>query len=158
MEAEMVHKFETAGLGKAPYKFCGVTTHKFQAAPGEPIKPGASCDFCGASIMFAAQLEGACGSRFKVGCDCVLSAGDKGMRVKVEAWQKKHERELRAARKVAKAAVMRARFAELLVELEGMSERPGFQGMFAKSVAGQIKAGSAPSPKQMALIERFRSE
>jgi len=148
----MVHKFEKAGLGKAPYRFLGVSEHKFQAAPGEPIKPGGSCDYCGASIMYAAQLQGACGARFKVGCDCALSAGGAGMQKRVEDWQKKHERELRKARKAAKAAAMRERFASLLERLDGMSARPGFPGMFAESVAGQIRSGKAPSPRQLEVI------
>jgi len=154
IETTTVHKFETAGLGKAPYKFCGVTEHKFQAAPGCPIKAGASCDFCGSSIMFAAQLESADGKRFKVGCDCALSAGDKGMQKRVASWQKKHDRSLRDAAKARKAAAVAAAHGDLLLQLDDMAESDGFIGSFAKSVARQIRNGKAPSEKQIAVLTR----
>lgn len=157
-ESEKVHKFERAGLGKAPYKYLGVTEHKFKAAPGEPVKAGGSCDYCAMAIMYAVQLQGACGKRFKVGCECGLSVGGAGIEKRVASWQREHERGLRKARKAAKAEKCKVEYAALLAELAAMGEREGFAGMFAQSVGRQIKEGKVPSPRQMAVIEKLRAE
>lgn len=77
--ADTVHKFERAGLGKAPFRCVGMVENKFQACPGAPIQPGGSCDYCGAGIMYEFCILSADGRRFKVGCDCVLKTGDAGL-------------------------------------------------------------------------------
>jgi hypothetical protein len=82
-ESIRVHVFETAGLGKAPYRFVGNERSIFQAVPGDPncpIQPGSSCDFCGQAIMDVYWLKGSDGRRFKVGCDCIGRAGDSGLK------------------------------------------------------------------------------
>ncbi len=74
------HKFEEAGLGKAPFRFVGCNTGIiYQACPDAPVQPGSSCDFCGNAIMNEFWIEGADGKRFKVGCDCVKKTGDVGL-------------------------------------------------------------------------------
>lgn len=156
--ASTIHKFELAGLGKAPYRFVGVTEHKFQACQGEPVKAGASCDFCGSAIMYAANVISADGRRFKVGCDCALSIGDKGLRTKVAAWQRAHDAEKREAAKARKVARATTEHAALLVDLDTMAQQAGFAGSFASSVARHIRNGKTPSAKQLAVIEKLRVE
>lgn len=77
-----IHRFEHAGLGKAPYKFVGYSREIFQAVPGDPncpIQPGTSCDFCATGIMDVFWFVSADGKRFKVGSDCVKKAGGSGL-------------------------------------------------------------------------------
>ena len=71
------HIFEQAGLGQSPYKYVGLDVLKFQAAPGEPTRPGGSCDYCGTCITNAARFVSADGKAFKVGLDCAQRAGLK---------------------------------------------------------------------------------
>jgi len=78
--ADTIHKFEAAGLGRAPFKVLGCFESKYQACHGAPVQPGSSCDYCGNGIMQVFRVRGADGREFKVGCDCVLKAGDEGMR------------------------------------------------------------------------------
>jgi hypothetical protein len=73
------HKWETAGLGKSPYKYVGTTQERFQACQGAPIQCGTSCDYCGQGIVFTMHFCSADGKRFKVGCDCAEKSGDVGL-------------------------------------------------------------------------------
>ena len=38
-------------LPAPPWRYLGMTVEKYQACPGAPIQPGASCDHCGTGIM-----------------------------------------------------------------------------------------------------------
>jgi hypothetical protein len=71
---ETTHPFERAGLGAAPYRFVGHSESKWQAAPGCPVKPGSSCDYCAQAIVDCYWFRSADGKRFKVGCDCCAKA------------------------------------------------------------------------------------
>lgn len=76
---DAVHKFEKAGLGKAPYTYTGFEARTFQACPGAPIQVGGSCDYCYTGIINTFYFKSADGKTFKVGSDCVKKAGDAGM-------------------------------------------------------------------------------
>jgi hypothetical protein len=65
------HLFEQAGLGKAPFKFLRATERLFQAAPGEPVRAGGSCHYCGTGIRYAAIIGSSDGHVFDVGSECV---------------------------------------------------------------------------------------
>lgn len=95
----MIHVFERAGLGKAPFYFDHYFESKFCALPGAPVLPGSSCDFCGTAIMACFMIRSSDGNRFKVGCDCVAKTDDAGLidvvkraanRIKLQA---RHQRE-----------------------------------------------------------------
>ena len=75
-----IHKFERAGLGKAPFRYIGMFEKVYQACHGAPIQPGSSCDYCGAGIRYVFQVRSADGKTFKVGCDCIHKVGDAGLR------------------------------------------------------------------------------
>ncbi len=97
-----VHRFEAAGLGKAPFELVGFTEEKFVAAPGCPAQPGGTCDFCGNAIMNVFYVRSADGRRFKVGCDCVLKVDDAGLKrqvnnIKREAQGKRDDARIEAA-------------------------------------------------------------
>ncbi len=95
-----VHRFEQAGLGKAPFKVVGFSVEKFQAIPGDPscpIQPGSSCDYCGQGIMNVYRLESADGKFFKVGCDCVARTGDTALTEATRLAERAYRREKREA-------------------------------------------------------------
>ena len=75
-----MHKFEQAKLGKAPYKYLGVTENVFVACAGVAGKAGGTCDFCSNGIRWEVNFESADGHVFKVGTDCAEKAGDAGMK------------------------------------------------------------------------------
>ena len=77
----MMHPFEKAGLGYAPFRFVGMTEATYQACSGAPIQPGASCDYCGQGIRYVCIIKSADGREFRVGCDCVRKTTSKGVRV-----------------------------------------------------------------------------
>lgn len=154
----LVHPFELAGLGKAPYRFRGVEKKGFQACPGAPVKGGSSCDFCPMGIMFCFWFESADGKHFKVGCDCALRgfAADPRMVRVISAAQAKLERAKREEAKARAAARNLVTFAPLLEELATWTE--GFASTFGASLAKQIRQGKKPSSRQLELVERLRGE
>lgn len=80
------HRFEKAGLGKAPFRIVG---HEEKRGPihlddgittiGAPGQPMGSCDFCGTGIADCFTIAGSDGKRFVVGSTCVEKTGDKGL-------------------------------------------------------------------------------
>lgn len=107
IDATPVHRFEAAGLGKAPFRFVGFQVVKFQACPGAPIQPGTSCDYCGTGIMNVFRCESSDGKTFKVGCDCIAKVGDAGLMRAVKRVQAKARAEVTAARRERRAAEAR---------------------------------------------------
>lgn len=67
----MVHPFEAAGLGRAPYRCVGMAERTYQAAPGLPVQAGGCCKYCSNGIRYAYIIRGSDGVTFDVGCDCV---------------------------------------------------------------------------------------
>jgi hypothetical protein len=93
-----VHVFETAGLGKAPYKFIGVTQVTYHATHDAPAQPGSMCMFCATGICYQFWLDSSDGKRFFVGSDCIEKSGDTGLMSRIEPFLKKHEKEMRLER------------------------------------------------------------
>lgn len=109
-----VHCFEHAGLGLAPFRVVGYTTSKHQDAPGAPVRPGTSCDYCSTAIMYVCLIQDKNGKQFKVGCDCVERTGDAGM---IRAYKstpeyRKHQKDLRQAKDKANDAELRRLLAD----------------------------------------------
>jgi hypothetical protein len=88
-----IHKFEAAGLGKAPYCFIGMSQKIFKA-PGI-TKPGGCCDYCSTAIANCFHLMSSDGKEFIVGCECIRKAGDAGLMraVRQEEAKKRHARD-----------------------------------------------------------------
>jgi hypothetical protein len=76
----VAHKFETAGLGTAPFRLVRVEMRWF-SIPGIPgsKKPGSSCMYCGHPIAECCFLHDANGKEFHVGNECIKKAGDAGL-------------------------------------------------------------------------------
>jgi hypothetical protein len=92
--ADIAHKFETAGLGRAPFRFVNYYQSKYQACPDAPVQPGTVCDFCWTGIIDVFVIRDADGKEFKVGSTCVDKTGDAGLVnvVKRKANQLKREK------------------------------------------------------------------
>ena len=71
MPVSQIHPFERARFGHAPYRCVGHRRAVYQACPGAPMQPGATCDYCGTAIMDVYMVRSADGIEFKVGSDCV---------------------------------------------------------------------------------------
>lgn len=110
-ESPIVHKFQIAGLGTAPYRYTGHKVLKYQACHGAPIQPGGSCDYCGTAIMDAFYFRSADGREFKVGSDCVYKAGDRGMVDLIKKAAAKIQTERRHAREAEQIEAIRAQMA-----------------------------------------------
>lgn len=111
MNAEKIHCFEEAGLGKAPFRFVGIESAGDRAAVNaERAADGlcyttnnaTSCDYCGMGILNAYCVASADGKRFKVGCDCIRKTGDKGLIRYVEEEESNKRREKSRAKRVSK--------------------------------------------------------
>ena len=96
-ETSTIHRFEAAGLGKAPFCFTGM---------GESA--GSSCDYCGTGIRYQFWVRSADGKVFKVGCDCIHKTDDAGLLQQISV----AERELRDKKNQAAKARKVQRLAE----------------------------------------------
>jgi hypothetical protein len=128
-----VHKFERAGLGKAPFRFVGMIEQDL--CYGQAIlnraeyektgimvttAPGGSCDYCGQYIVHMFQIKSADGKTFKVGSDCVAKTGDVGL--------------VRRVKKIVSertAAARKARDAQKITDGIAMLARPEVQALLA---------------------------
>lgn len=88
-----IHKFEEAGLGKAPFRVVGVEilrgplpildpktgqhTGGYSGSPGQPM---GCCRYCYTGIAECWWVESADGKRFMVGNVCVGKTGDRGLK------------------------------------------------------------------------------
>lgn len=123
-----MHRFERAGLGKAPFQVRGFGREVYQAIPGDPscpLQPGTSCDYCGTGIMDVAYIESADGKRFKVGCDCVAKVGDSQLLKEIRR-SPEHYR-LQRQKRQAKGAAIKAEYARLLADSRLDAHREGFE-------------------------------
>jgi hypothetical protein len=101
-EGGTAHRFELAGLGRAPFRPLGITENLWRSADGSVVKPGGSCDYCGQGIRFEMHVRSADGRKFKVGLDCAAKIGDAGLKRYASAAKREHNRKLREARELRK--------------------------------------------------------
>lgn len=118
---DTIHKFEEAGLGKAPFRVIGYREDRGphrQVLPsgivrevGSPGQPMGVCKYCytGIAEVFVIQGSGPDDQPFDVGNVCVGKTGDAGLKRVVEA----KVRELRRARR-------HERETEQVAELKGL--------------------------------------
>jgi len=131
-----IHRFESAGLGKAPFTYIG---EQFQnLAHGQRVlgnvggcelttKPGGTCQYCGTAILNLFTVESADGKRFIVGSECVLKTGDKGIIRKVQDAVKKNTAQRRIERGNAAALKLGIRIqaaADRIGEAQGLKGKP----------------------------------
>ncbi len=73
-ETNTIHKFEVAGLGKAPFRFTGSVTEKTWQG-----RAASTCDYCGTCIRWEFWVRSSDGKVFKTGCYCIHKTGDAGL-------------------------------------------------------------------------------
>lgn len=84
----MIHCFEAAGLGKAPFVYLGCEYQEI--SHGERVlgsiggvaittRPGGTCQYCGTAIVNLFRIRSSDGNEFIVGSECVLKTGDEGL-------------------------------------------------------------------------------
>lgn len=101
-ETQLVHPWEKAGLGKAPFKWLGVFEdrgpHRYPQADGTVLEVGAPgqpmgcCAYCGQGIAECHRIRSSDGKEFTVGCDCVRKVEHKGSPVYTQAVRAQKDR------------------------------------------------------------------
>lgn len=157
-----IHKFEAAGLGKAPYTFLGVQvkvgpiTMPDGGQVGSPGQPMGTCNFCGTGIRDCFYLRSADGREFYVGCDCIKKVGDAGLLRYVKAEEAAKRRAKAEAKRQAewqRRAEIRRQLRDLIeAKRETLASMPHpmrFEGMsllnyaeFCERSAGEVKMQS----------------
>jgi hypothetical protein len=113
-----IHKFEAAGLGKAPFRFVGSDRIIYQACHGAPIQPGSSCDYCGNAISNVYYVKSSDGNEFKVGCDCIRKCDDASLIKIVTEEEAKKRRAVNAKRRETNAKKRLDRKASVVAKWE----------------------------------------
>lgn len=162
-----LHIFERAGLGKAPFRFVGMSVNVIQYPDGSS-KAGGSCDYCGTGIANECRVKSADGKLFKVGCDCILKAGDAGLlqAYKTSPDVRRHAAELRWAKDQKKTAELARIISEnetLLKSLphpRGFTDRATGQPLSAldQYVWLQKNCGASGRASTLAGLKRFLAE
>lgn len=98
MEATTVHKFEAAGLGKAPFKFVNVIERVYVSCPGAIPQPSGTCAYCGNGIKYCCVIVSSDGKSFEVGNECVKKTDDAGLVRKAKAAITEEQRKKRVER------------------------------------------------------------
>jgi arginine utilization protein RocB len=113
----MIHQFEEAGLGKAPFTYIG-----YYVSAG-------SCDFCNTRIVNNFKVQSSDGKQFKVGCDCIEKVGDKGL---INA-MKKVKAEIAKQKRIENEKKKQAEFQELILNYKDLLDQtPHHNEYFAK--------------------------
>src|SRR5262245_33425193 len=105
----LIHPWEKAGLGAAPFRFIGMTEKVYRPTP-ELIMPGGTCAYCSNGIRYVFECESADGKRFGVGCDCIRKVHHEGEKIVTAAMRAERDakRKQRAERDGARIAAARA--------------------------------------------------
>ena len=105
---EMIHKFEEAGLGKAPFRFVGM--YKCQ---------GTHCDYCGTGIVYVFNVKSSDNKIFKVGSDCIYRVwAEAPNKWAYTALYNEVEKAKKAFMKKAKEEAQASRLEEAFIALE----------------------------------------
>ena len=104
----LIHKFEAANLGRAPFRIVGVSIRKGPMpvldakgnripgmTVGSPWQPMGMCDYCGECLVECWIVADADGKKFIVGSTCAEKVGDEGLRKGMAPHKRriKHERD-----------------------------------------------------------------
>jgi hypothetical protein len=157
--AELIHKFEAAGLGKAPFRFVGVVEKTFKNGDGTE-KAGSSCDYCSTGIRYEFWCVSSDNRKFKVGCDCIykIEATTK-LRSDVEKAElrvKKANQQARDAERIANAKAKLAANADLLANQPHPVDYLAKQGKTMRNYAEWLLAngGNAGRIRAAKMIDR----
>ena len=109
----LIHKWEFAGFGKAPFRVVGIAEtpsksmaehnpHAYNLALRDMPKGYGigSCGICGAPLKLNYLIHTADGKKFAVGCECVLKADDGNLTTQMKEEKRRREREKREAKRM----------------------------------------------------------
>jgi hypothetical protein len=176
---ELIHPFERAGLGKAPFTCLGVAENKFDLGNGH-TKPGGCCRFCYTGILYEYLIISSDNKRFVVGCECVKKTEDEGLvkeaarQLKRLNWEKKSamlaseaearleaERaknggltnlEMHQAKMEARQLAYKTAVAPFMATLEGYADMiEDFRGGFRDFMATCLRRGELPKGKSIQI-------
>jgi hypothetical protein len=106
MNDRKLHGLELLGLGEGPWRYAGFGVEEYQACPGAPVQPGASCDACATGIKNVYYFKNTAGKVVKLGSECVHKHGRKSEITAMQRDKREHERKLRRRRKNLKGAAL----------------------------------------------------
>lgn len=140
-----VHRFEQAGLGKAPFNCVGMEVKAHVACQGAPVQPGGTCDYCGQAILYVFHCISRDGKRFHVGSDCVARVGDEGLKRDLDRqpeWRRLKREKAQAAKARRDARVLEALKALLADKdaLAALAEQPHPQGFVDRETGEPLTA------------------
>lgn len=125
------HVWERARLGRAPFRFVGMTERVLRHPDGT-LQPSGCCDYCGTGIRYCFRIRSADGQEFEVGSDCVDRLGDERLVAVVMSEERRRRnnaarerrRVKRQAEEVERAAERDARMPEYRDALAALESRP----------------------------------
>lgn len=158
----LIHWFESAGLGLAPFRFVG-TEHKLFTIPGTDVcKPGSSCDYCGTAISQLCWVESSDGKRFKVGSDCIAKAGGvrlaKALKAHQSTERKAKSEVARANDRAARALTKAEACAAFIAKHDGLAEALKVEHPIIADIAAQVQRFGKLSDKQIAFVMKLAKE
>lgn len=142
-ETRAVHKFEYAGLGKAPFRFTGQVDEIVQIVPGVGARASGSCDYCGACIRYAFWVQSADKKTFKVGCDCIRKTSDAALVQQISVAERKlrdaKNAQIRQAKKAREQARLDAAMAKLPQVAGTLAGKPHPRGRQGETLLDYIR-------------------
>ena len=136
----LVHKWQDAGLGVAPFKvwtiisipsksLCEHNTEAYNRGMSEACQRAkalgvslCSCEFCGMSLENNVVIRDANGKHFVVGLDCAMKTGDTKVMTEAKNLERLRQIEIRNARR---EAMLVERTAKRNAELESQRQKNG---------------------------------
>ena len=156
---DMIHTFELAGLGTAPFRCVGVcelpSPSLAEANPTaymnamRDLPRGYSCGtcaYCGQAIRINFLIQGSDGSTFAVGSECVRKTNEAGLIKAAKALKSQRDRMKRQAAKVA------AREAELQAQRDRNGGQTDWEVREAKRVAEYEAQEAARKARAVPLL------
>lgn len=113
MKTDAIHKWESMGVGRAPFSVAGTFELPSKSLAGSnPTAynnalrrmpcPCGTCRVCGHALTINFIIKDADGKLFPVGSECVNKAGDHGLTTKARVLRLKRDRERRQAKAIEK--------------------------------------------------------
>jgi len=163
------HRFQTAGLGIAPFRYVGFSERRGPikladgSEIGSPGQPMGTCAYCGQGIAICCEIVSADGKRFIVGSDCVEKTGDKGIVVKVKSAVNKLRTEKRKASEAKRIAEFEAELEteELRALLAAKKHPQQWRADKGETLLDSVewfmaRAGNAGKMKTIRMVSKLR--
>lgn len=160
IETVRSHRWELAGLGRAPFTCFGMTEQRHDMGGGHS-KAGGTCDYCGQGILYVFHIRSSDGRKFKVGCDCVAHTHDAAETIVTQTKKmlKDHKRAKRVAGVAAKRkAEKEAREAKWKAEREANLIALAIDPLYLriKAIVGEANYAGAEGHAGNSFLQQMR--